>query len=340
MNENLIYVGIDYHKNTLQVCALDRKRRTLVNRSVANDWRDIVRTVEKVVPEGMGVCAAIEACSGAANLAEELSTLAHWSVDLGHPGYIARMKRGSNKTDFGDAKLLADLRRSGYLPIVWQAPHYIIELRRLVNHRHALVKQRRNAKLRVRALLRDQRICDPKAGAWSRQWRRWLDTEAPLTEESRWIIEEKLDELDFILARIARVERRLSEFTREDPVVAALMEERGVGAVTAWVMRAHIGRFDRFSSGKQLACFCGTSPRNSSSGQRQATSGLETNCDRYLRATLIEAAQRIKRFQPRWATFASTLYERGKKRNVVTAAVANRWLRGLYHRMKPIGIGC
>ncbi len=40
------------------------------------------------------------------------------------------------------------------------------------------------------------------------------------------------------------------------------------------MLRAEIGRFDRFGSGKQLARFCGLSPRNASSGTRQADAGL------------------------------------------------------------------
>ena len=37
-----------------------------------------------------GASAAVESCSGAANLAEELVQRAGWSVALAHPGYVAR----------------------------------------------------------------------------------------------------------------------------------------------------------------------------------------------------------------------------------------------------------
>jgi len=39
-------------------------------------------------------------------------------------------------------------------------------------------------------------------------------------------------------------------------------------------IRAEIGRFDRFRTGKQMARFCGLSPHNASSGARQADAGL------------------------------------------------------------------
>ena len=323
----------------MQVCAIDVSKKALVNRKVENDSRAIMESVTAMIGSDYVVHAAIEACSGAANLAEELCALAGWCVDLAHPGYVARMKQSPDKTDFSDARLLADLERVGYVPRVWQAPHYIVELRRLVNHRRALVNDRRNLKLRIGALLRDQRVFRSPARSWTLRWRAWIEKEAPVSEQSRWIISGKLRQLDFVVSEIASVEKHLFDYTRDDAVVAGLLEEPGIGFMTACVLRAHIGRFDRFRSGKQLARFCGASPRNVSSGQHQSTAGLIDACDRYLRATLIEAAHRLKRYQIRWRELSASLAERGKPSSVITAAVANRWLRGLYHRMKPLGLG-
>lgn len=335
--ENVVYVGLDYHQKQVQVCAVDREERVLLNRRCANDWAGIARAV---APLGRVVQAAMEACCGAADLAEELVSRAGWSVDLAHPGYVSRMKQSPDKSDFSDARLLADLERVGYVPRVWQAPHYIIELRRVVGHRRALVKERRNLKLRIGALLRDQRILDAPARRWTQCWLAWLRLKAPLSEQSRWIIEEKLGQLSDVCKRIARVEARLEKYIRDDPVVARLLAQKGIGLITACTLRASIGRFDRFRSGKQLARFCGTSPRNASSGQRQATAGLIGACDRELRAIIMEAAHRLKRQDPYWWAFASKLLARGKDKNLVVAAVANRWLRRLYHTMKPLGLGC
>jgi hypothetical protein len=39
-------------------------------------------------------------------------------------------------------------------------------------------------------------------------------------------------------------------------------------------VRAEVGRFDRFRSGKQRARFCGLTPCNRSSGDKQAAAGL------------------------------------------------------------------
>jgi transposase len=287
---------------------------------------------------GDTVQAAIEACCGAADLAEELIKDWGWSVDLAHPGFVARMKQNPDKTDFSDARLLADLERVGYLPRVWLAPEEVRELRRLVRYRQQLADERRNVKLRVGALLRDQRIPKPTITPWTKKWLRWLQTEALLSAASRWITTQQLHRLAQLEADIAAVEERLTAQTAEDPLVQQLLREKGVGLVTAVTVRAEIGRFDRFRSGKQLARFCGLSPRNASSGERQADAGLIKAGNPQLRSVLIELAHRLMRYSPRWRELATTLRGRGKPGSVVAAAVANRWVRALHHQMQPAAL--
>ena len=136
MNRITVYVGLDYHQSGVQVCAMDLRGRVLLNKRCSNDWR---RIVDRVADTGQTIRAAIESCSGAANLAEELVSHAGWSVDLAHPGYVSRMKQSPDKSDYSDARMLADLVRVGYLPRVWLAPEPIRELRLLVRYRQQLV---------------------------------------------------------------------------------------------------------------------------------------------------------------------------------------------------------
>jgi transposase len=330
------FVGLDYHQSGVQVCVMDAEGNVVVNRKCVNEWSAIVATVpaggERVV-----VRAAIEACCGAANLAKELVDCAGWSVSLAHAGFVARMKQNPDKTDFSDAQLLADLLRVGYLPKVWLAPDEIRELRRLVRYRQQLVNDRRNIKLRIRAILRDERVEAPEGtgNPWTLSWFRWLEEQQLLGTHTSWILQEHLHRLRDLNQRVREVEKRLQEATADDALVAKLQTHKGIGLITAVTMRAEIANFERFTSGKQLARFCGLSPRNASSGTRQADAGLIKAGNPQLRAVLIEAAHRLIRYEKRWVLFAADLRRRGKPACVVIAAVANRWMRWLYHRMQP-----
>ena len=325
-----IYVGLDYHQETVQVCVLDSLGGVLRNRKVVNCVAAIVSAVGAT---DEGVHAAIEACCGSSDLAEELVAKHSWSVELAHPGYVARIKQHPDKTDLTDARLLADLVRVGYLPKVWLAPEWVRELRRLTRYRQQLVNERRNIKLRIGALLREQRIRGPKVGRWTKLWVAWLKACRELSEQSHWLINRHLSRHAHLCDEIAVVERRLAEVTQDDPLTQRLLQLAGVGLTTACVLRAEIGRFDRFRTGKQLARFCGLSPRNASSGARQADAGLIKAANTHLRVAIIETSHRLIRYDARWRELAQRLRASGKPTSVVAPAVGNRWVRWLYHHV-------
>jgi transposase len=327
-----VFVGLDYHQDAVQVCVLSAEGRALFNRSVGNDSARVAEVARRY---GQPVRIAIEACCGAADMAEELILRQGLPVELAHPGYVARLKRSPDKTDLGDAQLLADLARVNYLPTVWLAPESTRQLRRLVRHRAQLVARRKDVKLRIRGLLRENRVRCTQANAWTKTWLVWLQFEASLPESDRWLLGDHLQELASLKERISAIETRITTTTADDPLVQQLLTLPGVGLVTAVTMRAEIGRFDRFRTGKQLARFCGVTPRNASSGARQADAGLIKAGNPELRTVLIELAHRlIHRIKGRWADLASGMLRRGKPKNVVVAAVANRWVRWLHHELR------
>jgi len=328
-----VFLGLDYQDEVIEVNAMGIRGEILASRRCPNS----VEAVISAVPPGCRVRgAAIEACCGAADFAEELMKATGWTVDLAHPGFVARMKQNPDKHDFGDARMLADLERVGYLPRVWLAPESIRQLRRVVRYRHQLANERRQVKLRIRALLREERVPKPSARAWTMAWMQWLAEEAALGSESRWVMERHLRRLVDLDREMRHVERRLVMLTRNDPVVLKLLSFKGIGLVTAVTLRAEIGRFDRFRTGKQLARFAGVTPRNASSGKRQADAGLIKAGNPQLRAVLIEAAHRLMRLDPRWAALGAAIRNRSRSGSLAAAAVANRWVRWLFHQMYPV----
>ena len=326
-------VGLDVHQYVVQVCVLDRGGRILSNRRVANDIAAIIGVVHRHARRSN---VALECGSGTAALADALIQRTGWDVHLCHPGYVRRMRQNPDKTDLSDAHLLADLVRVGYLPRVWLAPPAIRDLRTAGRYRQQVVDRMRNTKLRIRALLHEHRVPGVPKWLWTQRglaWLRDLDTLPPLAS---WVLENHLADLDSDLARIARATARLREVAGQDEVIPVLLTQPGIGLVTACVLRAEIGRFCRFRNGKQLARFCGVSPCNASSGDRQADAGLVRGCSRLLRATLIEAAHRLARCDPHWKQHKRQLKERGKAGSVIAAAVANRWTRRLFHDLRAV----
>lgn len=331
-----VFVGLDYHSKSVQVCVLDASGAVLVNRKCGNS----VAEIGAAIGAGREVRrAAVESCCGAADLADGLIADLKWPLSLAHPGYVQRMKHNPDKTDFADARMLAELARAGLIPPVWLAPHNVRELRLLVRLRADLLGHLRSTKVRILAVLRQQRIVEPGCTRWCKRWLAWLATgECALSTQAGFAVRVYLDEINSLRERIKSVEARLAEATAGDAVVAALRAIKGIGDVTAWTMRALIGQFDRFPSGKHLSRFCAVTPRNASSGERVADSGMIKAGDPQLKSVVIEAAQRLRRYEPRWRTLSESMLARGKPASVIVGAIANRWLRGLYHQMKGMPV--
>ena len=328
-----VHVGLDYHSESIRVCVMDGDGMELLNRKVPNsvpDVMDAIRSVEDVV-RVKGV--AIEACTGSADFATRLGESTGWTVRLAHAAAVHRLKQGPDKTDRSDAWHLANLIRVNYLPQVWLADEQTRQLRRLVRYRQSLVADAKDIKLRIRSILKEDGIAETVSqGAWTKAWLQWVG-QISLPEQSRWIVDQQLDLLKQLQEKIIQVEKRMDEVTRDDEAVQTLRAEKEVGLVTAVMLRAVVGRFDRFRTGKQLSRYCGVTPCNASSGERQADSGLVQAGHDDLRAVLIQLAKRLPR-HPRWKVFKERL---GKKKhpNVVSAAIANRWVRSIHHKLVP-----
>ncbi len=331
MDSVSLFAGVDYHQHNVQLCMLDAAGQVCGNRSLPSD----VQQVAQLLATHRVKAVAIEACCGAAAFGEQLASLGNWRVELAHPGYVSRLKQSPDKTDHSDARTLADLTRVGYLPRVWLAPQPVRDLRQLVNHRVRLVERRRANKLQIGAILREQRVKLAGSSRWSKAWVMRLRDNELLSEQARWVMNDLLEELQHVTGKIQQVEARLRQVTEGNAVILRLRTIEGVGEVTAWMLAAWIGRFDRFGSGKQLSRYCGLSPRNVSSGSRQADAGLINAANASLRAVLIQAAHRLMRTHARWGALAKSMLQRGKPKPLVTAAIANRWIRSMHHRMNP-----
>lgn len=325
-------VGIDYHKDFVQVSVLSKDGERLGEKKLRNEVEEVVKYVSKY---GEVNSVAIEASTGSANFADELVSISGWVVKQCHPGYVNRMKNNPDKTDKADSLLIADLNRVGYLPEVWLAPECIRELRSLVRYRDQQIQERTRIKLRIQAILRDQRIVKRETfGLFTNKGVIWLESIiSKLGQHTSWILRELLIKLSELNLTVKRVTARLCELSDKDPLIQHLLTYRGIGIITATIMRAEIGIFRRFRTGKQLSRFCGVSPRNSSSGSRQADSGLIKAGNPLLKTCLIQAAQLMMRYDNFWKDFSKRLKDRGKPHSLVAAAVANRWLRKLYYQV-------
>lgn len=145
-------------------------------------------------------------------------------------------------------------------------------VRDVVRAREDAVREQRNARHRLKALLLRNGI--PYAGktSWGGAHMRWLATlKLPHTAQ-QIAFQEYLHAIEESHLRIARLEQHLRELLPQwhlAPVVHALQALRRVQLIAAITLAAEIQDFWRFPSPRQLMAYLGLVPGEHSSGPRR-----------------------------------------------------------------------
>jgi transposase len=139
-------------------------------------------------------------------------------------------------------------------------------------------------------------------------------------DHHRFLLQQLLDELEFVEGKLAEVEKRISEQMRPFEKAVTLWKTiPGISDVTAWSLVAEIGvRTEQFASAQHLASWAGMCPGNhESAGKRY--SGTTRKGNRWLRRTLNQAAWAVSRCKDSYlaARYRRLVTRRGKKRAIV-----------------------
>jgi transposase len=189
--------------------------------------------------------------------------------------------------------LLARLARSGDLVAV-RAPDTIDEaVRDLVRAREDAVREQRNARHRLKALLLRNGVAYAGRATWSAAHLRWLSTLKLAHAAQQIAFQEYLHAVTESTARIARLEQAMRE-TMPDwhltPLVLALQAMRGIQLVAAITLVAELQDFLRFASPRQLMAYVGLVPGEHSSGPKRRQGSITKAGNGAARRMLVETA--------------------------------------------------
>ncbi len=110
--ESLRYVGMDVHKETIDIVAVEEElQETVLEKRIHNDMRSIVRLFETLLAAGP-VAAGYEAGCMGFEPQRKLSAMGVECVIIA-PGLIPRKPGDRVKTDRQDARIIAKLLKNG-----------------------------------------------------------------------------------------------------------------------------------------------------------------------------------------------------------------------------------
>src|SRR5215471_1059713 len=193
------------------------------------------------------------------------------------------------KTDVRDALHILDLLLANRFPRIWIPSPAERDVRQLLRHRHKMVCLRTAVRNQLHALAMGQGVYQ-KRKLWGAKGRRELEALAldPWASRRR---RERLAILDGLDASLGELDRAVDKEAQQNPAARSLMEQPGVGRVTALTFVLTIGPVERFRRSKQVVSYLELNPRESSSGGRQRLGGISKQGNSMARYLLVEAAQ-------------------------------------------------
>ena len=285
----MLIIGCDFHSRFQQVAMVDTETGELIERRLEHGKGEAKKFYAELHPP---VRVGMEATGYAQWFERMLTRLGH-ELWVGDAAEIRAAMVRKQKTDSRDALHILDLLLANRFPRIWIPSPAERDLRQLLRHRHKMVCLRTSLRNQLHALAMGQGVYR-KRKLWTAGGRTELDGLGldPWASRRRRELLAILDQLD---PSLAELDRAVDKEAEQRPAARCLMEQPGVGPVTALMFVLTIGPVERFRTSKQVVSYLGLNPRESSSGGRQRLGSISKQGNSMARFLLVEAAQTASR---------------------------------------------
>ncbi|ESP92502.1 IS110 family transposase [Pseudoalteromonas luteoviolacea] len=293
---NILFIGLDTHKEFVEVAYIEEHRGSnpVHHGRVSSAKQAIIKLARQF--QSKYPYATL-------HFVYEAGPCGYWIyrllTSLGHccyvvaPSLIPKKPGERVKTDKRDALKLAKLLKSEDLTPIYVPEPEDEAVRDLSRAREVAMKDLKDAKYQLKALLLRNNINYAGTANWSLKHLRWL-TELVLPHPAQQIVLQEC--LQAINERIARLQRLDNELThhvyqwRYYPVVKAIQAMRGVRLLVAAGVVAELGDLTRFDHPRKLMSYLGLVPSEHSSGGKRHIGAITKCGNGRVRRLLIEGA--------------------------------------------------
>ncbi len=328
----MVIIGCDLHSRYQVIAMLETETGEITTRRLEHEGREaerFYRGLEKPALIGM------EATGYTQWFERLVGELGH-ELWVGDPAEIRARAVRRQKTDTRDAEHLLDLLVSKRFPRVWVPTPEERDIRQLLKHRDKLVKMQTSVRNQLHFLAMSQGVCR-KRRLWSASGRRELQglRLGPWASRRR---QELVDLLDGLGPRLQELDRAVKAEALRRAEAARLMEQQGVGPVTALAFVLTVGPVERFANSRKLVSYLGLNPREDSSGGHQRLGHISKQGNEMLRWLLVEAGHTAARLDPELRRVYQRLkFRRGGR--VAKVAIARRLAVRLYWSLRRYAAG-
>jgi transposase len=294
MKNGIIFVGLDVHKNSIDVALADQGRNAEVRHygSIGGDLDAVNHLAKTLSLKYEKLYFVYEAGPCGYEIFRSLTDQG-FDCAVCSPAHIPKNPASRIKTDRRDALMLARLHRAGELTYVFVPRPEDEAMRDLTRAREDAKKAERVAKQQLSGMLLRLGIRYP-GKHWSKAHFNWLANQKMATPAQQVVFQEYIQAIRDAYARVARLTQQIELLVPAwsmAPVVNALQALRGVSLIVAVTTIAELGDLTRFKNPKKLMAFLGLVPSEHSSGEQKKRGGITKTGNNHVRRVLIEGAQ-------------------------------------------------
>jgi len=294
MKNNSIFIGMDVHKNSIDIALAHKGRngQVLHYGKIDGSLAALDKFVRKLISKGHDPHFVYEAGPCGYQIYHHLAGQG-FACDVVAPSRVPKKSGDRIKNDRRDALALARLHRAGELTAVYVPVPEDEAIRDLVRAREDAKADEKKSKQRVLAFLLRSGKRYTGRSLWSKAHINWLSDVKMPHRSQQIVLQEYIDTVNQCQARVQRLTdqiRQLVQQWRMFPVVKALQSLRGVSLIVASTTVAELGDMKRFQNPSELMCHLGLVPSEHSSGQKTRRGSITKAGNTHVRRVLVEAA--------------------------------------------------
>jgi transposase len=276
-------IGCDFHPSFQQIAVFETETGEITEHKLVNGNGE-AETFYRNLPVGSLI--GIEACGNSHWFIDLLGRLGH-QVRVGDAAKIRASYVRKQKTDRRDAAHILTLLLENRFPKLWTPSRQERDQRQLLIHRHKLVQIRTRVKNSLQHLALNQGV-QKKQKLWSKPGQKIL-LQLPLegwTAVRRQDCRQLLAQLD---EQIARLDKAAEQTAKAHPQASLLLQQKGVGPITALAFALTIGDVSRFEHSNQVASYLGLIPSENTSSNKRRLGSITKQGNGFVRMLLVEA---------------------------------------------------
>jgi transposase len=290
--KELYYVGLDVHKDTIQMAILAEKGKEPIKlKGMENNATKIVKEMLPYKEKGIVQVAYEAGCLGYTLY----RTLKAYGFDCRviPPNKVFHGSDEKVKTDKRDAIDIAWMLKREEGESIAVPSEEDEATRDLLRCRGDLQDNLKRTKQRLLKFLLRKGLHYETNRYWTIKHRSWLNGLEFTQEHERLTFEEYLSEVEHLEDRLKRLDKKIEEIAETDRYaekVKKLRAFRGIDYLTAVSLVVEIGDFRRFGNAEALMSYLGLVVKEQSSGKRRQQGGITKTGNGHIRRLLIESS--------------------------------------------------